>query len=146
MADLLAGLYQEIILDHSRRRSGDRVLSSPDVERSERNPTCGDEITVQIAFEPGSDRIAEVGWQGAGCSISMASASMLAEIATGLTAAELVAKVAAFREMMRSKGGGEPNEDVLGDAIAFHGTSKYVMRVKCAMLGWVAAEAAVGSA
>lgn len=146
MADLLAGLYQEIILDHSRRRSGDRVLSSPDVERSERNPTCGDEITVQIAFEPGSDRIAEVGWQGAGCSISMASASMLAEIAPGLTTAELVAKVAAFREMMRSKGGGEPNEDVLGDAIAFHGTSKYVMRVKCAMLGWVAAEAAVAGA
>ena len=146
MADLLAGLYQEIILDHARRRSGDRVLSSPDVERSERNPTCGDEITVQIAFEPGSDRIAEVGWQGAGCSISMASASMLAEIAPGLTTAELVAKVAAFREMMRSKGGGEPNEDVLGDAIAFHGTSKYVMRVKCAMLGWVAAEAAVGGA
>jgi len=146
MADPLAGLYQEIILDHSRRRIGDRVLSAPDAERSERNPTCGDEVTVQIAFERGSDRIAEFGWQGAGCSISMASASMLAEIAPGLTTAELVAKVAAFREMMRSKGVGEPNEDVLGDAIAFHGTSKYVMRVKCAMLGWVAAETAVGGA
>lgn len=146
MADPLAGMYQEIILDHSRRRVGDRVLSSPDVERSERNPTCGDEITVQIAFEPGSDRIAELCWQGAGCSISMASASMLAEIAPGLTTAELVAKVAVFREMMRSKGVGEPDEEVLGDAIAFYGTSKYVMRVKCAMLGWVAAEAAIGGA
>lgn len=146
MADPLAGLYQEIILDHSRRRIGDRVLPSPDAERSERNPTCGDEITVQITFEPGSDRIAEFGWQGAGCSISMAAASMLAEIAPGLTAAELAGKVAAFREMMRSKGAGEPDEEVLGDAIAFHGTSKYVMRVKCAMLGWVAAETAVGGA
>lgn len=146
MADPLSGLYQEIILDHSRRRIGDRVIPSVDVERSERNPTCGDEITVQIAFEPGTDRIAEFGWQGAGCSISMASASMLAGIAPGLTVAELVAKVAVFREMMRSKGVGDPDEDVLGDAIAFHGTSKYVMRVKCAMLGWVAAEAAVGGA
>ena len=146
MADSLAGLYQEIILDHSRRRIGDRVLSSPDVERSERNPTCGDEITVQIAFEPASDRIAELGWQGAGCSISMASASMLAEIAPGLTTAEFVAMVTAFRVMMRSKGTGEPDEEMLGDAIAFHGTSKYVMRVKCAMLGWVAAEMAVGGA
>jgi len=143
MADPLSGLYQEIILDHSRRRAGDRVLEAADGEHFERNPTCGDEITVQVAFEPGTDRIAQFAWHGSGCSISMSSASMLAEMAGGLTAAELVQKVGVFREMMRSKGGGEPDEDELGDAIAFHGTSKYVMRVKCAMLAWVAAEAAV---
>lgn len=146
MADPLSGLYQEIILDHSRRRVGDRVLETADGEHFERNPTCGDEITVQVAFEPGTDRIAELVWHGSGCSISMSSASMLAEMAGGLTAAELVEKVAVFREMMRSKGAGEPDEDALGDAIAFHGTSKYVMRVKCAMLAWVAAEAAVSGA
>lgn len=141
MSDPLAGLYQELILDHAKRRVGDLVLEPFDGEHHELNPTCGDEITVRIAFEPGTDRIAALGWQGNGCSISMSSASVLAEIAPGKTVDELRAVIETFREMLRSRGIGEPNEDVLGDAIAFHGVSKFVMRVKCAMLAWVAVEA-----
>ncbi|MBC7725080.1 MAG: SUF system NifU family Fe-S cluster assembly protein [Burkholderiaceae bacterium] len=143
MSDSLSSMYQQVILDHARLRTGDGILERADVSHHERNPTCGDEITVQLAIEPGTDRISGLGWTGNGCSISMASASMLAGIAPGLTVAELAERIDAFREMMRSRGVGEPDEDLLGDAIVFHGTSKYVMRVKCAMLAWVAAEAGV---
>lgn len=147
--DPLAGLYQELILDHSRRRSGEGELADASAEHYERNPTCGDEVTVQLAIEPGTGIIRSLAWQGNGCSISMAAASVLAELAPGRSVDELATTIGVFREMMRSRGAGEPDEEVLGDAIAFHGVSKYVMRVKCGMLAWVAAEAclaAVGSA
>jgi len=141
VTDPLANLYQELILDHAKRRVGAGVLEHFDATHHELNPTCGDEITVQVAFEPGSDVVAAVAWQGNGCSISMASASVISEIAPGKTFDELHAIIGTFREMLRSKGVGEPDEDVLGDAIAFHGVSKFIMRVKCAMLAWVAIEA-----
>lgn len=141
MADALAGLYQQVILDHSRARKGEGDLAGADAEHYERNPTCGDEITVRVALEPGTDRIATLAWQGDGCSISMASASVLAELAPGLTLAELAERTDAFRTMMRSRGAGEPDEELLGDAVVFQGVSKFVMRVKCGMLAWVAAEA-----
>ncbi|HEV7956935.1 MAG TPA: SUF system NifU family Fe-S cluster assembly protein [Marisediminicola sp.] len=136
----LDSLYQQVILDHSKQLSGFGELERADAERFERNPTCGDEITLQVALEPGTDRIASFGWQGRGCSISMASASVLSELAPGLTMPELQSRVDAFREMLRSRGVGEPDEEILGDAVAFQGVAKYVMRIKCAMLAWVAAE------
>ncbi len=99
-----------------------------------------------MRLEPGTDRIAELAWQGDGCSISMASASVLTDMAPGRTVPEFLELTAAFREMMRSRGAGEPDEDVLEDLVAFHGVSKFVMRVKCGMLAWVAAEAAAREA
>jgi nitrogen fixation NifU-like protein len=140
MSDPLAGLYQQVILDHSKQRAGYGALEHADAQRFERNPTCGDEITLQVTLESGTDRIASLGWTGSGCSISQASASVLAGLAPGQTVAELQSTIDVFREMMRSRGVGEPDEDILGDAIAFQGVSKFVMRVKCAMLAWVAAE------
>ncbi|MCU1404960.1 MAG: iron-sulfur cluster assembly scaffold protein [Glaciihabitans sp.] len=141
MSDALAGLYQEVILDHSKRKIGFGEVDNADAEKFERNPTCGDEITLQVVMTPGTDVIDSLRWRGAGCSISMASASVLSEMAPGLSLGELRSTIDSFRDMLRSRGAGEPDEDVLGDAVAFHGVSKYVMRVKCAMLGWVAAEA-----
>ena len=141
MVDALAGLYQQVILDHAKTRTGDGPLEGADAEHYERNPTCGDEITVRVTLEPGTHTIARLAWEGDGCSISMASASVLADLAPGLTLAELGERTDAMRAMMRSKGVGEPDEDLLGDAVAFQGVSKFVMRVKCAMLSWVAAEA-----
>ncbi|MFZ7086885.1 Fe-S cluster assembly sulfur transfer protein SufU [Curtobacterium sp. RRHDQ10] len=141
MSDVLAGLYQQVILDHAKARHGDGPLPDADAEHFERNPTCGDEITVRVRLEPGTDRIAALQWEGAGCSISMASASVLADMAPGRTLGELAVLTDAFRAMMRSRGVGEPDEDLLEDAVAFHGVSKFVMRVKCGMLAWVAAEA-----
>lgn len=137
----LDGLYQQLILDHSKKRAGDGVLDHHDAEHFERNPTCGDEITVQLALEPGTDKVESFGWTGSGCSISMASASVLSELAPGLSIDELQKLIDEFREMLRSRGAGEPDDEVLGDAVAFHGVSKFVMRIKCAMLAWVAAEA-----
>jgi len=143
MADSLEGLYQQHILDHSKLRRGYGNAEHPAAERFERNPTCGDELTVQLVLEPGSDRIAALTWHGSGCSISQASASILSELAVGLTTGELEEKIGAFRTMMRSRGEGEADEDILGDAVVFHGVSKYVMRVKCAMLAWVGAEGCI---
>jgi len=140
----LDGLYQQVILDHSKRRTGDSVLEPFDAEHFERNPSCGDEITLRLRLSPDGGRIEAIGWQGDGCSISMASASVLAELAPGRTVEDARKMVAAFRELLRSRGAVVPDDDdLLGDAIAFEGVGKFVMRVKCAMLSWVALEAAL---
>ncbi len=137
----LDGLYQQLILDHAKKRAGEGLLDHHDAQHFERNPSCGDEITLQLALTPDTDRVAALGWTGTGCSISMASASVLSELAPGLSVDELRALIGEFREMLRSRGAGEPDDEVLGDAVAFHGVSKFVMRIKCAMLAWVATEA-----
>ena len=141
MVDALAGLYQQVILDNSRARTGEGPLEHADAEHYERNPTCGDEITLRIRLDPDSGLVGDVAWQGDGCSISMASASVLAGLAPGLSLAELQKRTDAFRTMLRSRGTDEPDEELLGDAVAFQGVSRFVMRVKCAMLAWVALEA-----
>lgn len=141
MSDALAGLYQELILDHSRRRIGEGPLENADAEKFERNPSCGDEITVRIKVDATGTRLESLAWEGAGCSISMASASALTELVGHDSLADITPRIDAFRAMLRSRGADEGDEDLLGDAIAFAGVSKYVMRVKCAMLSWVALEA-----
>ncbi|GAA1525992.1 nitrogen fixation NifU-like protein [Agromyces terreus] len=145
MSDL-SGLYQELILDHSKRRVGDGPLADPQASHHEVNPTCGDEITLGIRLDPSGSTVEAIGWEGDGCSISMASASALSELVVGADVEHAREVIDAFRAMLRSKGAGEPDEDLLGDAIAFHGVSKYVMRVKCAMLSWVALEACLNEA
>jgi nitrogen fixation protein NifU and related proteins len=151
MADMLAGLYQQVILDHAKERHGNGPLPGADAEHWEKNPSCGDEITVRVRLDRAGDgpddaRIAELRWEGDGCSISMASASVLSDLAPGRTVAELATLTDAFRDMMRSRGVGEPDEELLEDAVVFQGVSKFVMRVKCGMLAWVATEAAVREA
>lgn len=143
----LDGLYQEVILDHSKRPIGKGELEAPEgaltASHHEFNPSCGDEITVSVAVDPTSGKIESLAWEGQGCSISMASASVLSQLARdeGLGIEEAQQRIDAFREMIQSRGEGEPDEDLLGDAVAFQGVSKFVMRVKCAMLAWVALEA-----
>ncbi len=138
MSDPLAGLYQELILDHSKRPIGKHELTDFDAEQFMRNPTCGDEVTVRVRFE--GDTLAEIAWTGQGCSISQASASVLSSLATGHTRAELTERIEAFRTVMRSRGQEEGDEELLEDAVAFAGVSKFPMRVKCAMLSWTALE------
>ncbi|MBD2762714.1 SUF system NifU family Fe-S cluster assembly protein [Kocuria sp. cx-455] len=152
MSAELDQLYQTIILEHSHKRSGE---ASQDVssagERSavshQYNPTCGDEITVRVTVTGGETPTVEaVEWNGEGCSISMAAASVLAETAPGLSLPELDTLIEHFRDMLRSRGQVAPDEEILGDAAAFAGVSKFVARVKCAMLSWVAVEDAVNQA
>lgn len=143
----LDGLYQELILDHSRRPIGKGELDAADgaltASHHEFNPSCGDEIDVSIAVDPETGRISQLAWEGQGCSISMASASVLSQMVRDedLRLESAQARIDAFREMIQSRGEKEPDEDLLGDAVAFQGVAKFVMRVKCAMLSWVALEA-----
>ncbi|WP_424465219.1 Fe-S cluster assembly sulfur transfer protein SufU [Pseudoclavibacter helvolus] len=142
----LDGLYQQLILEHSKKRAGDGPLPDADAEHFERNPSCGDEITVRVKLDEDGTGLAQLAWQGDGCSISMASASVLSELAVGKSTAEIEELVAAFRLMLRTRDGSEPDEDLLEDAVAFQGVAKFVMRVKCAMLSWVALEASLKEA
>lgn len=138
----LQNLYQELILDHSRTPHGFGLRGEILAQSHQVNPTCGDEVTVQV-HRAADGSIEAIAWEGHGCAISQASASLLAELAEGLSVDDLDARIAAFREAMRSRGKIEPDEELLGDAAALGGVSKYVARVKCAMLAWVAAEDAL---
>ena len=140
----LESLYQEIILDHYRHPRGRQMLDDPQGEAHHVNPTCGDEITVQV--RSGDDGALVVGYEGQGCSISQASASVMSELVNGHTASEAAAARAAFLELMQSKGAADPDEDVLGDAVAFAGVSKYPARIKCALLPWMALQDATNRA
>ncbi|MGM1028692.1 MAG: Fe-S cluster assembly sulfur transfer protein SufU [Actinomycetota bacterium] len=143
--DPLAGLYQELILEHAKRREGEGLLEPFDAERFLRNPTCGDEIRLRVRVTgAGDDRhVDALGWEGQGCSISQASASVLAEQAPGLPVTDARDRIEAMRALLRSRGAVEPDEELLGDAVAFAGVAKFPMRVKCAMLAWVALEEAL---
>ncbi len=139
--DPLAGLYQELILEHAKRREGEGAIEPFDAERFLRNPTCGDEIRLRIRVRDGA--VDALGWEGQGCSISQASASVLAEQAPGLSVADARERIEAMRALLRSRGADEPDEELLGDAVAFAGVARFPMRVKCAMLAWVALEEAL---
>jgi nitrogen fixation NifU-like protein len=132
----LESMYQEIILDHYKNPHGHGLRDPFDAESFQVNPTCGDEITLRLKVE--GDKVAEVSYEGQGCSISQASASVLTDLVTGHTVGEALSTMDTFVEMMQSRGQVEPDEDVLEDAVAFAGVSKYPARVKCALLGWMA--------
>jgi nitrogen fixation NifU-like protein len=129
-------LYQEIILDHYKRPVGRGLREPFDAEAHHVNPTCGDELTVRVALD--GEKITDVSYDGQGCSISQASASVMHELISGRTVAEAFEIEAEFMTLMQSKGQVEPDEDVLGDGIAFAGVAKYPARIKCALLSWMA--------
>jgi len=140
----LQALYQDIILDHYKNPRGRALLADPAGESHQVNPTCGDEVTVQVSVDA-AGRL-HVGYEGQGCSISQASASVMAEMVEGTEPADADAVRAAFVELMHSKGAAEPDEDVLGDGVAFVGVAKYPARIKCALLPWMALQDAEAKA
>ena len=140
----LESLYQEIILDHYKHPRGKGLREPYEVEVHHVNPTCGDEITLRVELE--GDKVVDVSYDGQGCSISQASASMLFEQLVGQTVTDDLATSEKFLELMQGRGQVEPDEDVLGDAIAFAGVAKYPARVKCALLAWMAWKDAVAQA
>lgn len=142
-AEGLGGLYQEVIMDHARQRHGEGPGESPAAASHQLNPSCGDEITLRVHLNAAGDTVESLSWEGQGCAISQASASMLHDLAHDLTPADLAVRIDAFRQMLRSRGADEGDPELLGDAVALSGTSKYASRVKCAMLGWVALEDAL---
>ena len=136
-------MYQQVILDHAKRPHGRGLVAVPAGlaagESHQVNPTCGDEVTLRVGVD--GDRIADLSWEGQGCSISQASISVMTDLVTGHTVSEVAELDAVFHRLMESRGKGldsEDDEDLLGDATAFTGTSQFPARIKCALLGWAA--------
>ncbi len=138
----LQNLYQQVILDHARERHGYGLRPGAAGSSHQLNPTCGDEVTLNVHLS-GPGQLESVSWEGHGCSISTASASLLSDILHDRSREQVAEAVAAFRELMQSKGELEGDDEVLGDAVALAGVSRYVTRIKCAMLPWVALEDAL---
>ncbi|QTV78997.1 Fe-S cluster assembly sulfur transfer protein SufU [Microbacterium sp. NIBRBAC000506063] len=149
----LESLYQELLLDHSKRPVGKGLAEETPLSATsfQKNPICGDEVTLRARVDE-QGRLAEVTWEGSGCSISQASASMLTALVRELAAendgvvprAEISSLIDGFREALRSRGKTPLEEEVFGDAAALSGVSRYSARVKCAMLAWVALEDDLG--
>ncbi|MDR2564751.1 MAG: SUF system NifU family Fe-S cluster assembly protein [Bifidobacteriaceae bacterium] len=142
----LDAMYQELIMDHARHPHGRGLAEGFDGESFQVNPTCGDRIQLRVAL--GDGQVSGITWDGQGCSISQASASMMKDLAEGKTLEEVAALGDVFTELMRSRGRGidEAKADQLGDAVALEGVSRYPMRVKCALLGWMALKDAAAKA
>jgi nitrogen fixation protein NifU and related proteins len=145
----LSQMYQEIILDHYRNPHGAGLREPYDAESFQINPTCGDEVTLRVALKKddrGEDVVADVSYDTLGCSISQAAASVLTDLVVGRGVADALRTMDAFQEMVQGRGEVQPDEDVLGDGVAFAGVAKYPARVKCALLGWMAFKDAVARA
>ena len=133
-------LYQELILEHSKRPHHTGLREPFDAEVHHINPTCGDEVTlrVDVSGEGRDAVVADVSYRAQGCSISVASTSVLTDEVIGRPVSEALETFEAMRTMLTSRGRLAGDEDAIGDGVAFAGVSKYPARVKCALLGWTA--------
>lgn len=135
----LDSVYQELILRHYRSPAHRGDMDAPDAVVTMRNPTCGDDIVLQLRVD--GDRIQDVRFKGQGCAISQASASMMSGLIAGKTFAEAEPILARFRDMLHGDADAAKDKS-LGDLRALSGVSKLPRRVKCAMLPWDALEEA----
>jgi nitrogen fixation protein NifU and related proteins len=142
----LEQMYQEVILDHYKHPHNRGLREPYHAQSYQVNPTCGDEVTLRVTLSDDGERVADISYDGQGCSISQASTSVLTDQAIGQDVGAALKTVAAFAEMISSRGAVEGDEVVIGDGIAFAGVSKYPARVKCALLGWMAFKDALAQA
>jgi nitrogen fixation NifU-like protein len=140
MSTELEELYQEVILDHSRRPRNFGALPNADVLVHGDNPSCGDEIHLGIHFDP-EGKLAEIKFSGQGCAISQASASMMTLKLKGKTRSEAAELSRTFKNLVT--GEASPESRALGDLQLLQGVRKFPQRVKCAMLAWRAVEQAL---
>jgi nitrogen fixation protein NifU and related proteins len=140
MSDLRE-LYQELIIDHSKRPRNFKVLETADRKLEGYNPLCGDKITVFLELE--HDRVKNVSFQGSGCAISTASASVMTETIKGKTLAEAEALFEVFHNLVMGKPPAAGNAPELGKLAVFSGVSEFPARVKCASLAWHTLHAAL---
>ena len=139
-------MYQEVILDHYKHPHHRGLREPYDAQVHHVNPTCGDEVTLRVTLSDDGEHVADISYDGQGCSISQAATSVLTDQVIGNSVGEALSTVAAFTEMISSRGAVEGDEDVIGDGIAFAGVAKYPARVKCALLGWMAFKDALAQA
>ncbi|HLS24974.1 MAG TPA: SUF system NifU family Fe-S cluster assembly protein [Beutenbergiaceae bacterium] len=149
MSDL-GQMYQQVILDHAKQRHGHGLQPEADGESFQVNPTCGDEVRLQVHLDTAgtAPRITHVSWEGVGCSISQASTSVLSDLITEVDVARADEITETFRALMSGRGKPLPpeQEELLGDGAAFIGVARYPARIKCALLGWMALRDAVAQA
>jgi nitrogen fixation NifU-like protein len=132
----LDALYQEVILDHYKNPLNKVLSPTFDVQVHHINPSCGDEITLNLIA--GDGVIDSITWDGVGCSISQASVSIASDLLVGKSFEQAQAITDEFVELMQSKGKKTGDEAILEDAVALAGVSQYPARIKCALLGWMA--------
>jgi nitrogen fixation protein NifU and related proteins len=132
----LDSLYQEVILDHYRSPHHKGLSADKDIQVHHNNPSCGDEVTLNLSMKGGV--VTDLTWDGVGCSISMASTSVMSDLLVGKDYKDAMNILGNFVELMQSKGQSAGDESVLEDAVAFAGVSKFPARIKCALLGWMA--------
>lgn len=137
-------MYQEVILDHYRHPHHSGLREPFGAEVHHVNPTCGDELTLRLRLSEDLATVEDVSYDAQGCSISQASTSMMADLLVGRRVEESLKVVDAFQAMISSRGQDEGDEEVLDDAVALAGVSRYPARVKCALLGWMAFKDALG--
>ena len=140
----LDNLYQEVILDHYKNPANKSLLPNPTKQVHHVNPSCGDEITLNLNLD--GETVQSISWEGVGCSISQASTSIMSELLTGKKITEAMAVLEEFTTLMQSKGSLTGDENILEDAVALAGVSKFPARIKCALLGWMAFKDAVSQA
>jgi nitrogen fixation NifU-like protein len=137
----LDSLYQEVILDHYKRPQHKGLAATYDAQVHHVNPSCGDEITLNVTLD--GEKVSAITWDGVGCSISQASVSILSDLLLGKSVAEADLVLTNFTELMQSKGTMVGDDAILEDAVAMAGVSKFPARIKCALLGWMAYKDAV---
>lgn len=128
----LEELYKEVILDHYRAPRNKGRLDPHDIAIERNNPLCGDEIELFLKFD--GETLEGIAFDGKGCSISQASASMMTEKVKGLETKDAAAMAESIKKMMA--GEEEGDADTLGDLVSLKGVVKYPVRIKCALLGW----------
>lgn len=148
-ASPLNSLYTELIFEHDKRPQHAGLRDPHDAQVHHTNPTCGDEITLRLRLEPNADgleqdaRIADVSYEAEGCAMSRASASMMADLLIGRTVAQAAEIADSFELSMASRGKDPGDEELIGDAVALLGASKFPGRVKCVLMPWKAYRAAL---
>ena len=137
----LSDLYQEVILDHNRRPRNFRALADASHTAEGYNPLCGDRLTLYLQVN--GDTITDVTFEGAGCAISKASASIMTTTVKGKTREEASALFERFHDLVTGSPAARPEDPTLGSLAAFSGVSRFPVRVKCASLAWHALRAAL---
>ena len=139
--DDLRDLYQATILGHNKKPRNFRIIEDASHEADGHNPLCGDQLTLYVRVDDG--RIEDVAFQGTGCAISRASASLMTEHVKGRPIADVDADFERFHDLVTSSPNEEPRTEGLGKLAVFAGVREYPMRVKCATLAWHALKAAL---
>ena len=139
-------MYQDVILDHYKHPHHRGLREPFGAEVFHVNPICGDEVTLRVTLSEDGQTVADISYDGQGCSISQAATSVLTEQIIGQSVPDAIKTIDAFTEMVSSRGNVQGDEEVLGDGVAFAGVARYPARVKCALLGWMAFKDALAQA